>query len=163
MVRVNIINIKLINFFLQGYVWFLPVWLQEHWHDTDSYNKQGETIPCTTLEMNQAINGHLGISHAYFAPDNDIMQEGITVRQWRDRYEKMCRTVHQPPSPYAGYAYDAMWTYAYAMDQLIKENQSYVLDLHSDQTANRLTDIIAATDFRGVSHQYIYTYYINVF
>ena len=100
--------------------------------------------------MSKAINGHLGITHAYFAPDDDIMQEGITVRQWRDRYEKQCKIANQQPSNYAGYAYDAMWTYAYAMDLLLKENQSYVFDLHSDQTVNRLTDIIGSTDFYGV-------------
>ncbi|KAK0157842.1 hypothetical protein PV328_011532 [Microctonus aethiopoides] len=136
---------------VQGYVWFLPLWLQSNWYDTNHYNKYGENIKCTTIEMMQAMNGHLGISHAYFGSDNQIMQEGITVREWRDKYERICKIANQPPSPYAGYAYDAMWIYAYAMDELIKENQSYVFDLHSDQTVNRLTEIIAATEFHGVS------------
>ncbi|XP_015433610.1 PREDICTED: uncharacterized protein LOC107189564 [Dufourea novaeangliae] len=135
----------------QGYVWFLPLWLRPQWYDTDHYNQQGEKVPCTTFEMSKAINGHLGISHAHFAPDDAIMQEGITVREWRDRYETLCKTYHQPPSNYAGYAYDAMWTYAYAMDRLIKEKKTYVFDLHSDQTTDRLTDIIGQTDFYGVS------------
>ncbi|XP_011137908.1 uncharacterized LOC105182277 isoform X1 [Harpegnathos saltator] len=136
---------------VQGYVWFLPLWLQQKWYDTDYYNQQGEQVPCTTVEMTRAINGYLGLSHAYFARDDDIMQEGITVREWRTRYENSCLAQQQQPSNYAGYAYDAMWTYAYAMDRLIHENQSYVFDLHSDQTINRLTDIIGETDFNGVS------------
>ncbi|XP_017886547.1 uncharacterized protein LOC108628852 [Ceratina calcarata] len=136
---------------VQGYVWFLPLWLRPEWYDTDQYNKDGEQVPCTTAEMNKAINGHLSLSHAYFAPDDDIMQEGITVRQWRDRYELDCKQRNQPPSNYAGFAYDAMWTYAYAMDRLLRENQSYVFDLHSEQTVTRLTDIIGETDFYGVS------------
>ncbi|XP_031772984.1 receptor-type guanylate cyclase gcy-4 isoform X2 [Apis florea] len=136
---------------VQGYVWFLPLWLRPEWYDTDRYNQKGEQVPCTTAEMSKAINGYLGLSHAYFAPDNDIMQEGITVRQWRDRYELYCQKKNQPPSNYAGYAYDAMWTYAYAMDRLLRENQSYVFDLHSNHTINRLTDIIGETDFYGVS------------
>ncbi|CAK9812828.1 Insulin-like peptide receptor [Anthophora plagiata] len=136
---------------VQGYVWFLPLWLRPEWYDTDRYNKMGEQVPCTTAEMSKAINGYLGLSHAYFAPDDDIMQEGITVRQWRDRYELYCQEKNQPPSNYAGFAYDAMWTYAYAMDRLLRENQSYVFDLHSEHTVNRLTDIIGETDFYGVS------------
>ncbi|XP_076168527.1 uncharacterized protein LOC143147294 isoform X3 [Ptiloglossa arizonensis] len=136
---------------VQGYVWFLPLWLRPQWYDTDRYNREGEKVPCTTLEMSKSINGHLGLSHAYFAPDDDIMQEGITVRQWRNRYEASCRNHGEPPSNYAGFAYDAMWTYAYAMDRLLRENQSYVFDLHSIQTINRLTDIIGETDFYGVS------------
>ncbi|XP_043507447.1 uncharacterized protein LOC122527382 isoform X1 [Frieseomelitta varia] len=137
---------------VQGYVWFLPLWLRPEWYDTDRFNlKDEEQVPCTTMEMSRAINGYLGLSHAYFAPDNEIMQEGITVRQWRDRYEKDCRNRNQPPSNYAGFAYDAMWTYAYAMDRLLRENQSYIYDLHSEQTVNRMTDIIGETDFYGVS------------
>lgn len=136
---------------VQGYVWFLPLWLRPGWHDTDLYNEQGEQVPCSTVEMTKAINGHLGLTHAYFAPDNDTMQEGITVRQWRDNYERLCKSRHQEPSDYAGYAYDAMWVYAYAMDRLLRENQSYVFDLHSEHTIDRLTSIIGATDFYGVS------------
>ncbi|XP_017753016.1 PREDICTED: uncharacterized protein LOC108545751 [Eufriesea mexicana] len=136
---------------IQGYVWFLPLWLRPEWYDTDRYNRAGEQVPCTTMEMSKAINGYFGLSHAYFAPDDEIMQEGITVRQWRDRYESKCRQKDQPPSNYAGFAYDAMWTYAYAMDRLLKENQSYVFELHSPETSNRLTDIIGEMDFHGVS------------
>ncbi|XP_014480221.1 PREDICTED: uncharacterized protein LOC106747328 [Dinoponera quadriceps] len=136
---------------VQGYVWFLPLWLRQQWYDTDHYNKQGEQVTCSTLEMMEAIDGHLGLSHAYFARDDDIMQEGITVREWRERYENKCRIQNLQPSNYAGYAYDAMWTYAYAMDRLIRENQNYVSQLHSDETVNRLTDIIGETDFNGVS------------
>ncbi|XP_029161523.1 receptor-type guanylate cyclase gcy-5-like [Nylanderia fulva] len=136
---------------IQGYVWFLPLWLQQQWYDTDYYNQEGEKVPCTTNEMMKAINGHLGLSHAYFARDDDIMQEGITVREWRDRYEDICRKQNHQPSNYAGYAYDAMWTYAYATDRLIRENESYVFDLHSNHSVNRLTTIIGETDFNGVS------------
>lgn len=136
---------------MKGYVWFLPLWLPTRWYDTDYYNTKGEKTLCTTEQMLKAINGHLGISHANFAPDDDIMQEGITVREWRNRYERVCARQNEHVSNYAGYTYDAMWTYAFAMDRLLKENESYVFDLHSTQTANRLTEIIAQTDFNGVS------------
>jgi len=144
-------NIEIfIYIFLKGYVWFLPLWLRQQWYDTDYYNQKGEKVPCTTNEMMKAINGHLGLSHAYFARDDDMMQEGITVREWRERYENACRAQNQQPSNYAGYAYDAMWTYAYAIDRLIHENQSYIFDLHSDHTVDRLTQFIGETDFDGV-------------
>ncbi|EFN73169.1 Insulin-like peptide receptor [Camponotus floridanus] len=137
----------------QGYVWFLPLWLQQQWYNPDYYKQEGKKVHCTMSEMMKAINGHLGLSHAYFARDDSIMQEGITVREWRERYENTCRMQDPPlqPSNYAGYAYDAMWTYAYAMDRLIHENESYVFDLHSDHTVNRLTTIIGESDFNGVS------------
>lgn len=62
------------------------------------------------------------------------MQENITVRQWRDNYEKKCQVGLLTPSNYAGYAYDAVWTYAYALNTLLKENQSSVSSLHDDKT-----------------------------
>lgn len=126
------------------------MWLGPDWYNTDYYNEHGENTPCTTAEMKIAINGYFGISHASFAPDNSIMQEGITVRQWRDKYETYCSAQNEITSPYAGYAYDAMWTYAFALDKLLKENQSYVFYLHSEQTVNRFSDIISKTDFNGV-------------
>ncbi|XP_076647965.1 uncharacterized protein LOC143356288 [Halictus rubicundus] len=135
----------------KGYVWFLPLWLRPQWYDTDLYNETGENVPCTTLEMSKAINGYLGISHAYFGQDDAIMQENITVREWRNNYEAECIRRKLPPSDYAGYAYDAMWTYAYAMDQLLKEKEAYIFDLHSQETIDRLTAIISEMNFYGVS------------
>lgn len=135
----------------QGYVWFLPLWLRPQWYDTDRYNQSGENVPCTTLEMSKAINGYLGISHAYFGEDNAVMQENITVREWLNNYEAECRRRNHQPSNYAGYAYDAMWTYAYAMDQLLKEKEAYIFHLHSQETIDRLTAIISEMDFYGVS------------
>jgi ABC-type branched-subunit amino acid transport system substrate-binding protein len=80
----------------------------------------------------QAINGHLALTHAYYAPDTDLMQEGITVKEWKKNYKKKCDKAPVPPSNYGGYAYDAVWTYAYALDKLLRENQSYISNLHTD-------------------------------
>lgn len=36
----------------EGYVWFLPVWLNTTWYDTDAYNvNRNDTVNCTTEEM----------------------------------------------------------------------------------------------------------------
>ncbi|XP_046736169.1 uncharacterized protein LOC124405374 [Diprion similis] len=134
-----------------GYVWFLPLWLLPGWYETERYNAEGETVPCSNAEMAKAVNGYLGITHSFWAPDDEIMQENITVKEWRQRYEAKCEKQNLLPSDYAGYAYDATWTYAYAMDQLLAENESYVFALHHEQTAKRLKDIISRTDFYGVS------------
>jgi hypothetical protein len=80
----------------------------------------------------QAINGHLALTHAYYAPDTDIMQEEITVGEWKVQYKKKCDKARVNPSNYGGYAYDAVWTYAYALDKLFQENQSYISNLHSE-------------------------------
>lgn len=84
------------------------------------------------LRLFQAINGHLSLAHAYFAPDSDVMQENLTVGQWREKYKSVCRARNVSESNYAGFAYDAVWTYGLALNNLVKENQSLLADIHSN-------------------------------
>jgi len=60
------------------------------------------------------------------------MQENITVGQWREKYKLLCRARNVDESNYAGFAYDAVWTYALALTSLVKENQSLLSDIHSN-------------------------------
>ncbi|XP_046995878.1 uncharacterized protein LOC124607652 [Schistocerca americana] len=134
----------------QGYVWFLPLWLDPDWYDTERHPK--ENLTCTKEQMVQAINGHLALSHAYFAPNDSIMQENKTVGQWMEQYKNACNTTNgERMSNYGGYAYDAVWTYALALDKLWKENQSHFSNIHNDSTTRRFVDLIGETDFNGVS------------
>lgn len=86
------------------------------------------------LPLFQAINGHLSLAHAYFASDWELMQENITVGQWRENYKSLCRARNVDESNYAGFAYDAVWTYALALNNLMKENQSLLSDIHSNMS-----------------------------
>jgi hypothetical protein len=61
--------------------------------------------------LEQAISGHLSLSYAYFAPDEFVMQENITVSTWREKYSNSCTAENKTISDYGGYAYDAVWTY----------------------------------------------------
>ena len=55
------------------------------------------------------------------------------------------------PNKYSGYVYDAVWLYAHSLDRLIKQNQSYIQDIHSRRSINKYVDIISSMDFDGVS------------
>ncbi|KAJ6649876.1 Insulin-like growth factor 1 receptor [Pseudolycoriella hygida] len=135
-----------------GYVWFLPVWLSM---------KTGDAIKtvnttCTEEEMLEAMNGHFSLQHAPYAEDNVIMQENISVAQWKKAYEQRRKdsrlnSANKYQSEYAGYAYDAVWVYAFALNQLVKEDASYMRNLHSENTTKRLMEVIKDTDFVGVS------------
>ncbi|PNF24218.1 hypothetical protein B7P43_G15826 [Cryptotermes secundus] len=136
----------------EGYVWFLPQWLAPNWYDTDYYNAHHlENVMCSTTQMIDAINGHLSLAHAYFASDSELMQENITVRQWRQKYKSVCRARNVSESNYAGFTYDAVWTYALALNNLVKENQSLLADIHSSVSTQRFVEMLEATDFHGVS------------
>lgn len=101
------------------------------------------------------MQGHLSLLHAYYGKDDDIMQTGETVNQWRDRLNyKLRQTVsfnNTQPNKYSGYVYDGVWLYAKALDKLDKEYPSYIQDLHSERSTNQFVEIIRNTSFSGVS------------
>lgn len=135
-----------------GYVWFLPVWLTKNWQNITT---TGRNVDCTHEQLIEVINGHFSLSHAPFASDTDIMQEDKTVSEWRSSYKNRCEKQNKiekaVQSEYAGYAYDAVWVYALALDKMLKEDYSYLSDLHSDRTTKKLVNLIQNTDFNGVS------------
>ncbi|XP_042206983.1 receptor-type guanylate cyclase gcy-1-like isoform X2 [Homarus americanus] len=136
----------------QAYLWFLPHWFSADWYDVDkvpSYTK------CTTAQMHSALQGHMSLSYKYFAEDNDIMQEGITVAEWRKLYSQRINTTvktkNASESDYAGFTYDAVWTYALALDNLFKKDPSYAADLRATSTIGAFMKEISAISFNGVS------------
>ena len=146
---------------------------------------------CSTREMLLALDGHLSLVHANFAPDSQSVQQGRrTVAEWKQvlrarmaQFKRDYNQVHrsqagmEPPqqqnstqagaeiskgekntslvtlNKYSGYVYDAVWLYALALNKLITTNasQSFVQNLHSEQTVEEFVRIIRTTDFEGVS------------
>ena len=52
---------------------------------------------------------------------------------------------------FSGYVYDAVWLFAKALDELIRENESYIEDIRSTRFFNKFSEVIKKTDFNGVS------------
>ena len=46
---------------------------------------------CSTSEMLQALNGHLSLLHANFAPDESVVQGNRTVYEWKEALKKNMR------------------------------------------------------------------------
>ncbi|KRT86135.1 protein kinase [Oryctes borbonicus] len=132
-----------------GYVWFLPSWLNETWYNTTYYNQRfNESVDCPTNVMVNAINGYFSITHSYWAPNDAIMQENRTVAEWKKSYREKTNNI---TSDYAGFAYDAVWTYALALDKLIRHDPEALTDLHSENATKKLVKYVQETDFNGVS------------
>lgn len=58
-----------------------------------------------------------------------------TVGAWRSNYTKECTEPHCTQSNYAGYAYDAVWTYAYALVKLQNYSSDSIDTLRMDNTS----------------------------
>lgn len=66
------------------------------------------------------------MTHAYYGADDQMMQENITVKEWRNK--------NKITSDYGGFAYDAVWVYALALDKLSKIDPEALGDMHSENT-----------------------------
>lgn len=78
-----------------GYLWFLPSWFDENWYDTEKWNRQNsatESVPCSKAEMIEAINGHMSLSYKFFADNDSITQDHITVAEWHRIYRENLRS-----------------------------------------------------------------------
>uniref|UniRef100_A0A2M4A4W5 receptor protein-tyrosine kinase n=1 Tax=Anopheles triannulatus TaxID=58253 RepID=A0A2M4A4W5_9DIPT len=135
-----------------GYIWFLPMWLTNFWNQTGS---PSNPFPCPMENLRHAMNGHFSLSHAPFADDNTRLDvDGSTVSSWKQKYTRLLQLQCNNrcnASDYAGYAYDAVWVYALALDELLRNDPSSFSDLHSPETTRKLIELIRKTDFQGVS------------
>lgn len=141
-----------------GYQWFLPTWLAQQekrnlqWYNTTYYNyHNNESVNCSVSEMRSALEGYMSLHPKSYADDNSIMQENKTVREWKDLYRTVALNQGREDIDYGGYAYDAVWVFALALDALFKMNHSHTSTLHEDRTFQELISLINKTDFNGVS------------
>lgn len=125
----------------QGYVWFLPIWLDKNSNEIYESNN----VNCTREQIYEILDGHFSLAHQSYASDESIMQTNATVGDWKNRF-KLSNTSH-----YGGYAYDAFWVYALALDQLIAEYPDSLNTIHELETTERFIKIISDTNFNGVS------------
>ncbi|XP_059221078.1 uncharacterized protein LOC106092877 isoform X2 [Stomoxys calcitrans] len=127
----------------QGYVWFLPSWLSS---DFQSLLVEGNNS-CSIEELEDAFEGHFSITHSPYGNNETIMEENISIKQWRESYSARVHDV----SMYTAFAYDAVWVYAKAVDKILTENKNSVETFRSKSMMTRLVDAIWETDFDGLS------------
>ena len=73
---------------VNGYVWFLPAWFTERWWDTDKHSAAfpSETVPCTSVEMLSAVQGHFVLKTSFLGEENSQIVGNRTVRTWLESY-----------------------------------------------------------------------------
>ena len=67
--------------------------------------------------------------------------------EWRPPY----KSENQVNCFSSGYVYDAVWLYGLALDQLLRKDETYLQNLHSNRSVKTFVDIIKNIDFDGVS------------
>ncbi|KAH3769941.1 hypothetical protein DPMN_171220 [Dreissena polymorpha] len=143
----------------EGYVWFLPSWYSEDWWDVDYYNSRPhpgdsrpqEHIPCTTNNMEYAIDGHFVLQKTYTDPDNTTVVGGINISHYKMMYAQRVGKADRYRTPFASYVYDAVWTYAKALDRVLRRSPGALENIHSNENTKLLVEEINRTNFQGVS------------
>lgn len=97
-------------------------------------------VSCTAAELSAALKGHFALSYATFGSDNDLLPTKSTVGEWKQEYKAKRNITSLSPVDYAPYVYDAIWVYAKAIIQLIKEgNTTYIFCDLNDETSQIAT------------------------
>ncbi|KAK7475017.1 hypothetical protein BaRGS_00033764, partial [Batillaria attramentaria] len=142
-----------------GYVWFLPSWYGPDWWDVDFYNsptgpsdpRPQESVPCSTEDMEYAIDGHFIVANRFTDQDDQVVEGGITVRQYKEMYAERAGKAYVEESPFASFVYDAVWVFAKGLHRLLAENPAALDTLNENKTARDFVAAINKTKFRGVS------------
>lgn len=118
-----------------GYVWFLP----------GNKPAQQNVSKCTEQQLTEMLNGSFFLQQMSFGANEDIMQENMKISDWHKLHNNI-------DSKYVGYAYDAVWTYAYALQKIRPnvDNHSRIT-LHSSETMDNIVNYMKDTDFMGLS------------
>ena len=124
----------------------------------------GDLPNCTTAELVEALNGHFSLVHKKFAPESSVMETSKTVEEWKYQLEEMMnkvnmeyrmrvhnKTTQMKINHYSGYVYDAVWLYAKALEELVKKDETFLQNLHSNRSVEAFVNIIKNIDFNGVS------------
>ncbi|XP_068150223.1 uncharacterized protein [Drosophila tropicalis] len=127
----------------QDYVWFFPSWVLS---DLTSWRGYIDNS-CTASEFYNAIDGHFSVRHFPFGDRKSQMQEGQFIETWIDTYKSSDEFV----SNYAGYTYDAVWTYALAAHKLLQKNKHAVNGLRTSDVTKLFAQFIQETEFEGLS------------
>lgn len=128
-----------------GFVWFLPVYVSMKINDTLTLTNSTSTKNgmCTDLDIRNAMQGHFAFSYSSFAEDSVMLDEGISVREWHEKYKEVRGdSDYSLYDDYGGFSYDALWVYVKAVKALIsgeklKISSQKVSNVHS-QISSRI-------------------------
>ncbi|XP_062505924.1 gamma-aminobutyric acid type B receptor subunit 1-like isoform X2 [Corticium candelabrum] len=150
------------------YVWIFPGWYDSEWWYRSSCNEQLDTN-CPGHMVLHALNGYLVIQNQYFTDksEDEKIAGGLTVKQWHEKYESYRKvyqeelrgrneTVTLRERHFGSYAYDAVFTWVYALNKFFQEGNRPKFHISDDKSASkkigtRLKEIMTGVKFSGIS------------
>ncbi|PIK62648.1 hypothetical protein BSL78_00440 [Apostichopus japonicus] len=132
-----------------GFMWIFPSWYNEDWWDLDKQNLTG-AIGCSTSDMKTALSGGVTLTRVNLAEPDQVIAGGSTMSSWFDDFYELSGS-NKSFVPLAAYAYDAVFTFAFALEKLFNEDATHLDSLQSDKTTNLFVEYLRNTSFVGAT------------
>ncbi|XP_044180693.1 gamma-aminobutyric acid type B receptor subunit 2-like [Acropora millepora] len=137
------------------YAWILPGWYRNKWWKSELIE---DSLSCTESEMNEAVRGYIACDSLRMSPAKGITVSGQTPEKLNHLYQEKNTEKKSLKNTDAGFAYDAVWTIAVALNR----TEQYFRSINSDhsignfnyadsQTVEHLITAIQQTKFTGVT------------
>lgn len=137
------------------YAWILPGWYRNKWWKSELIE---DSLSCTESEMNEAVRGYIACDSLRMSPAKGITVSGQTPEKLNHLYQEKNTEKKSLKNTDAGFAYDAVWTIAVALNR----TEQYFRSINSDhsignfsyadnQTVEYLKTAIQETKFTGVT------------
>ncbi|XP_048580752.1 gamma-aminobutyric acid type B receptor subunit 2-like isoform X2 [Nematostella vectensis] len=135
------------------YQWIILGYIEKNW-----WLPQGAYSDCTAEEVLKAANSLLMTDYLWHATDDMFTVSGKTVKRFFEEYDNKVPAALR--DEHAGYAYDAVWTMALALNRSIARNPGLRLDLlpYGDNSTNHvMIQELALMNFTGVTGPVAFT------
>ncbi|XP_053206531.1 gamma-aminobutyric acid type B receptor subunit 2-like isoform X2 [Panonychus citri] len=96
------------------YQWIISGGYRDRWWESEGENASD----CTNEELVQALEGYIATDVLTLSSSKDITASGLTASQYEKEYDLKR---DQEFSKFHGYAYDGMWTIAFALENVISK------------------------------------------
>ncbi|KAL9979471.1 hypothetical protein ACROYT_G017142 [Oculina patagonica] len=130
------------------YVWILLGYIERNW-----WLVNDSSITCSPQELVEAMDGYLATDYLWLTGSNTRTVYGKTVKDFLAEYES--RVPPKSRDVHRGYAYDAVWAMALALNRTISKMDSNTrLDQvpYGDKALSaELTEALRGTNFSGVT------------
>lgn len=145
-------NAKRLNMTAQdGFVWIIPSWIGDFQFPAENVSA------CSHEELVDALDMQFSFDFPSFGHGADVIPhlENITTAKWLDNTNKLNKQRGNAAlSKYTGYIFDAVWTYAFALDYMLKsERLPLENSIHHPDRHPRFLQVLNSTNFTGVSGQ----------
>ncbi|XP_062505291.1 uncharacterized protein LOC134181999 isoform X2 [Corticium candelabrum] len=151
------------------YVWILPGWFDVNWFDGGSCQLPSNNLTCTSNDIRDSIEGYLMVRDQFYtlAPKSSLVAGELTVGDWKSKYDSALQKYESElkekglleesttlnHGDYAPYVYDAIMTWAFALDQFFAEgNIPEFIGVGNASASARLKKIMSDNiEFYGIS------------